>query len=155
MMVGNGVVHAGWGAAAGQGVICDRDLVEKLLAAHGELTAATAAQVTELRAVLLRGDTADRSIPRSSLSNTILGRLARYRAPSPSDPEQVGRATKIRRLALVVRDYRAEIAANRDQLATLVNELVPGLTAHPGMGPLTAAKTILDSTGATQRDTGT
>jgi hypothetical protein len=155
MTVGVGVVHAGWDGAAGREATCDLELLEILLAAHAELTAATASQVTELRAVLLCGDASDRSIARGNLSNTALLRLDRYRPPSEPVPEQVARVTEIRRLARVVRDYRAELAANRDQLATIVNELAPGLTAQHGLGAVIAAKTILTSSSTTWRDTGT
>lgn len=155
MTAGIGAAHAGWAAAAARGVSCDRDLLEILLAAHGELTAATTTQVTELRALLLGGDTADRSIARSSLSNTTVLRLVRRRAPHEHSPERVTRAADIQRLARMVSGYRNELAANRDQLATLVNELAPGLIAQPGLGPVTAAKIILNSVRATRRDTGT
>jgi hypothetical protein len=147
MMRGIGVVHAGWGAAAARGATCERDLLEILLAAHAELTAATGAQVTELRALLLAGDKTDRALARGSFSGTILFRLVRRRAPHDASDVQILRTADIQRLARVVSDYRNELTANRDQLATLVNELAPGLTAQPGMGPVTAAKVILNRIG--------
>lgn len=147
MMDGFGVVHAGWGAAAARGATCDRDLLKLLLAAHGELAAATAAQVTELRALLLAGDKTDRALARSSLSSAHLLRLVRRRPPQDASQTQIAHAADIQRLARVISDYRTELGAHRDQLAMLVNELAPGLTAQPGMGPITAAKTILNSTG--------
>lgn len=155
MMEGIGVVHAGWATAAARSVTCDRDLLEILLAAHGELTAATAIQVTDLRALLLAGDDTDRGLARGGLSATTVLRLLRRRAPREASPAQIARTADIQRLAVVVSDYRTELAANRDQLATLVNELAPGLTAQHRMGPLTAAKTILNSTRVTRRDTDT
>jgi hypothetical protein len=107
-------------------------------------------QVTELRALLLAGDPTDRALARGSLSATTLLRLVSRRAPHDPGSEQVTRAADIQRLARVVSDYRNELAANRDQLAALVNELAPGLTAQPGMGPVTAATIVLNSARTTR-----
>lgn len=146
-------VHIGRGAPTARALGGDRDLLKTLLATHYELTAATANQITELRALLLAGDLTDRVLARGNLSDTTLLRLIRRRAPLEASPAQIARNTDIEHLASMAKDYRNALAANRDHLTTLVNQLAPGLTAQPGTGPVTAAKNILDSTLTAWSDT--
>ena len=144
-MRGIGVVNAGWGDAAAGGAGCDGELLELLLAAHAELTSAAATYSTELRALLLCGDHLDRTLARSGLPDTTLLRLARRRPLREASLERATRTAEIQRLAVAVSECRTTIAANRDQLTAIVNELAPGLTAQHRIGPVKAAMTIVHS----------
>ena len=53
------------------------------------------------------------------------------------------RHAEIRRLALGLRDAARALKANRAQLQTIVNDLVPGLTEQRGIGPVSAAQAIV------------
>ena len=48
------------------------------------------------------------------------------------------RHAEIRRLALALREAARALKANRAQLQTIVNDLVPGLTERRGIGPVSA-----------------
>ena len=116
-----------------------------LLTAHYELTEMAAEQAQQLRALLLRGNGRDRNLSRGGLALNVLWHLARREPPHEATDHQIARNEEIRRLAAVLVAYRDELAANREHMATLVNDLVPGITAEPGMGPFKAAKAILDT----------
>ena len=53
------------------------------------------------------------------------------------------RLAEIRRLALALREADRTLMANRAQLQTIVNDLVPGLIERPGIGPVSAAQAIV------------
>ena len=53
------------------------------------------------------------------------------------------RHAEIRRLALAVRESARALKAHRAQLQAIVNELAPGLTDRRGVGPVTAAQSIV------------
>jgi transposase len=53
------------------------------------------------------------------------------------------RQAEIRRIALVVRDARRALMANRAQLQAIVDDLAPGLTDRRGVGPVSAAQAIV------------
>ena len=57
--------------------------------------------------------------------------------------EQAVRHDEIRRLALALRETARALKANRAQLQTIVNDLVPGFTDRPGLGPVSAAQAIV------------
>lgn len=44
---------------------------------------------------------------------------------------------------MALRDARRELTANRAALADIVNDLAPGLTDQPGIGPISAAQVIV------------
>jgi transposase len=50
---------------------------------------------------------------------------------------------ELRRLAVAVREGGRALKANRAQLAAIVDDLAPGLTDRPGIGPVTAAQVIV------------
>jgi hypothetical protein len=140
-----GSVHADRTAPTPKGAADARDTLRILLTAHYELTEVAADQAQELRALLLRGNGTDRSISRGGLAFNVLGYLTRRVPPPEATDKHVARNEDIRRLAHVLIAYRDELSANRKHMTTLVNELVPGITAQPGMGPFKAAKAILDT----------
>jgi len=79
---------------------------------------------------------------RTRLSSTLTG-LASRRQPPGATRAQAVRHAEIRRLALALRNAAQEVKANYAQLATIVEELAPGLTSRPGIGPVTAAQAIV------------
>jgi len=121
----------------------DREALRILLGARAELTVANTAQTNRLRALLLGGDDNDRDTARASLTQATLRRLARRRPPALPSLEQAVRQAEIRRLALALRAARAELKANRTQLQAIIDDLTPGLTDRPGLGPVSAAQAII------------
>jgi hypothetical protein len=139
------IVPANREELATQGSTDARETLRILLTAHCELTEVAADQAQQLRALLLRGDGADRTLGRGGLAYGVLAQLAHRRPPREATEGQVARFSEIQRLAEVLIAYRDELAANREHMAILVNQLAPGITAEPGMGPFKAAKAILDA----------
>ena len=122
----------------------DREALRILLCARQELTTTATAQTNRLRALLRDGDDADRGLARRTrLSGTALAALARRRPPSGASRAQLVRHAEIRRLALALRDAARQRKANHAQLATIVEELAPGLTSRRGIGPVSAAQAIV------------
>jgi transposase len=121
----------------------DREALRILLGARHDLTAAQTAQTNRLRALLLGGCDADRQLARRGLDETTLAGLARRRLPRDASREQAVRQAEVRRLALAVRASARALKANRAQLQAVVDDMVPGLTARRGIGPVTAAQAII------------
>ena len=121
----------------------DREALRILLSARHELTKASTAQTNRLRALLLGGDDTDRQLARGALTDATLAGLARRRPPRDASREQAVRHAEIRRLALALRDAARALKANRAQLQTIVDDLAPGLTDRPGIGPVSAAQAIV------------
>ena len=69
--------------------------------------------------------------------------LARRRPPREASREQAVRHAEIRRLALALREASRALTAHRTQLQAIVDDLAPGLTDRPGIGPLSAAQVIV------------
>src|SRR6185436_18202604 len=89
------------------------------------------------------GDDTDRALARGALTEIRLAGLARRRPPREASREQAVRHAEIRRLALALRETARALKANRAQLHTIVNDLVPGFTDRPGLGPVSAAQAIV------------
>jgi transposase len=121
----------------------DREALRILLTARQELTTSSTAQTNRLRALLLGGDDTDRQLARGRLSEATLAGLARRRPPREASREQAVRHAEIRRLTLALREAARELKANRAQLQTIVNDVVPGLTDRRGVGPVSAAQAIV------------
>ena len=121
----------------------DREALRILLTARQELTTTSTAQTNRLRALLRDGDDTDRRLARARLSEAVLGGLVRRRQAREASRQQAVRHAEIHRLALALRQARRALKANRDQLAAIVNDLVPGLTIQPGIGPVSAAQAIV------------
>ena len=123
----------------------DREALRILLCARQELTTTATAQINRLRALLRDGDDTDRDLARRTRlsGTTALAALARRRPPSGASRAQLVRHAEIRRLALALRDAAHQRKANHAQLATIVEELVPGLTSRRGIGPVSAAQAIV------------
>ena len=121
----------------------DREALRILLTARQELTTSSTAQTNRLRALLLAGDDTDRQLARGRLCEATLSGLARRRPPREASREQAVRHAEIRRLTLALREAARQLKANRAQLQTIVNDLVPGLTDRRGIGPVSAAQAIV------------
>lgn len=121
----------------------DREALRLLVIARQELTTASTAQTNRLRALLLGGEDTDRQLARGALTDTILAGLARRRAPREASRDQAVRHAEIRRLTVALRDHRRNLSTNRAQLLAIVNDLAPGLTDQPGIGPVSAAQIVV------------
>jgi transposase len=121
----------------------DREALRILLSARRELTVTRTGQVNRLRALLLTGDDADRSLARGRLTSERLHAIARRRGQRAATTEQTVRRLEARRLATAIDVATAQLAANREQLMTLVTALAPGLLSHFAIGPVSAAQAIV------------
>jgi transposase len=121
----------------------DREALRILLCARQQLTTTSTAQTNRLRALLRDGDDTDRCLARARLSDAVLAALARRRQPAGASQQQAVRHAEIRRLTLALRQAARALQANRAELAAIVNDLVPGLTTRPGIGPVSAAQAIV------------
>jgi transposase len=121
----------------------DREALRILLCARNELATATTGQSNRLRALLRDGDDHDRELARGTLTDTTLTALSRRHCPTNTSREQTVRQAEIRRLATALHLGRRELKSNRTQLQTIINDLAPGLTTPPGIGPVSAAQAIV------------
>ena len=121
----------------------DREALRILLTARAELTDTYTRQINQLRALLLTGDDTDRAISRGRVTHDWLDRLIRRRGPGTETREQATRRAETRRLAQAIRDAHRDLTHNRDQLAAIITDLAPGLLDRPGVGPVSAAQTIV------------
>jgi transposase len=121
----------------------DREALRILLCARQELTTTSTAQTNRLRALLRDGDDTDRRLARARLTDTTLAGLARRRASREASRQQAVRHSEIRRLALALREAGRALKANRAELHAIVNDVAPGLTDRPGIGPVSAAQAIV------------
>jgi transposase len=113
----------------------DREAPRILLRARQELTTTSTGQTNRLRALLRDGNDADRRLARTRFTHTVLASVARRRLPAHASRDQAVRHAEIRRLAVALRQATRDLKANRDQLATIINDLAPGLTDRPGIAP--------------------
>jgi transposase len=121
----------------------DREALRILLCARQELTTTATAQNNRLRALLRDGDDRDRDLARGHLSGSVLAGLARRRLSPDASRACAVRQREIRRLAVALRDADRALKANRTEIDAIVDELVPGLTSRPGIGPVSAAQAIV------------
>jgi transposase len=121
----------------------DREALRILLCARQELTTTSTAQTNRLRALLRDGNDSDRQLARARLSDSVLATLARRRQPREASRDQAVRHAEIRRLAIALREAARAIKTNRVEVHAIVNDIVPGLTKHPGIGPVSAAQAIV------------
>jgi transposase len=120
----------------------DREALRILLCARDELTTSVTGQTNRLRALLRDGDDRDRELGRSRLADAALAELARRTTDGGATREQAVRQAEIRRLCLALRASRRDLKANHAQLQAIVDDLAPGLTNQPGIGPVCAAQVI-------------
>ena len=121
----------------------DRDALRILLGARHDLTVTSTAQINRLRALLRDGNDTDHQLARAALTDATLTGLARRRLPRDASREQAVRHAEVRRLALAIHDASRALKTNRAQLQSIVDDIAPGLTDRPGIGPVTAAQAII------------
>lgn len=121
----------------------DREALRILLCARAELTTTVTGQINRLRALLRDGDDTDRQLARARLTQATLDGLARRRPARDASRAQAVRHREIGRLAVAVRQAGQALKANRAELHQIVDELAPGLTDRPGIGPVSAAQAIV------------
>ena len=73
---------------------------------------------------------------RARFTDTTLAGLARRRPPREASRQQAIRQSEICRLVLALREAGRALKANRAELHAIVNDLTPGLTTRPGIGPV-------------------
>jgi transposase len=121
----------------------DREALRILLCAREELATTSTGQINRLKALLRDGDDADRRLARGKLTTPRLSDLVKRRQPREASREQAVRHAEIRRLALALREATRMLKTNRAELATIVHDLVPGLTDRRGIGPVSGAQAIV------------
>jgi transposase len=121
----------------------DREALRILLVARQEITEASTAQAGRLRALLLAGEDSDRRAARGTLTQAALKALAGRELHADASREQAVRHAEIRRLALALIQARHQLRDNRAQLLAITDDIAPGLTSRYGIGPVSAAQTIV------------
>jgi transposase len=121
----------------------DRDALRILLGARHDLTVTKTAGINRLKALLRTGDDNDQALAARAVTVGLLTRLARRRGPRECSRAEQVRQQELRRLAVLVREAEAQLVSNNRQLARIVADLAPGLTARAGIGPVSAAQSIV------------
>ena len=119
----------------------DREALRILLVARREMTREKTAKTNRLVALLRTGSDSDRDLVRTRLTGPVLTRIARRRGGTDTR-EQATRRLEARRLASSITDLDRQLAANKKQLAAIVDDLAPGLLQRPGIGPVSLAQAI-------------
>jgi transposase len=121
----------------------DREALRILLCCRDQLTGVKTIQANQLHALLLAGDDADRQLGRGAFNQATLARIARRRPSRDADRAQAVHRAECRRLAIADRELDRQLGANSKQLAGIVEDMAPGITTRPGVGPVTAAIAIV------------
>jgi transposase len=121
----------------------DREALRILLIAREELTGTTTATTNRLRALLLSGQDQDRDLARGRFNLGTLTTIIRRRPRADATRAEAIRHQELRRLAINLREDKRELAINNTQLIEIITDLAPGLLDRPGVGPVTAAQTII------------
>ncbi|MFL6163372.1 MAG: IS110 family transposase [Jatrophihabitantaceae bacterium] len=121
----------------------DREALRILLGARDELTGHKTAVSNQLKALLLTGDDTDRQLARRRVSEQLLTTLIRRRPPRNATRMQAVRQHELRRLAQTVLDTIRQLTINKRQLREIVTDMAPGLLEQSGIGPVSAAQSIV------------
>lgn len=120
-----------------------REALRILLSAREELVTTSTGQINRLRALLLSGEDTDRRISRSAMNDATLSALSRRRLRPDADRPEAVRHQEIRRLAIAIRSAYRVLKSNKADLKALVDQIAPGLTDRPGIGPVSAAQVVV------------
>ena len=121
----------------------DREALRILLVARREMTTEKTAKTNRLIALLRTGEETDRALARTRFTGPALTRVARRRGRPGDTREHAVRRAEARRLALSVIELHRALGANTTELATIVDQLAPGLRHRRGIGPVSAAQAIV------------
>ena len=122
----------------------DREALRILLVTRRALADECKKANARLRALLLTGTDTDRALLRGPrLSKTTLTGLTRRRGSKGEDRATTTRRREITRLANQQLRLPEELRANNRDLATITDEIAPGLTSEHGVGPVSAAQLIV------------
>jgi transposase len=121
----------------------EREALRALMAARdGAVTAKTAA-LSQLRDLLVTAPEPLRADLRPLSRARLLARLAATRPDLRQDPELRGTHLALKAVARRIRQLAAEERELGREIEKLTNDLAPQLLAEPGIGPLSAAQTVL------------
>ena len=120
-----------------------REALRILLCARAEMTATGTAQTNRLRALLLAGNDEERRLSRRNLTLGVLTMLLSVTGHTSQHVEARVRQAEITRLAASLIALTRALRLNKRQLAELTEALAPGLQGHIGVGPVSAAQTVV------------
>lgn len=120
-----------------------REALRILLGARRDLTTTQTSRINGLRALLLSGDDTDRTLARGRLPDAKLKVIAGRRGRRGDRVETTIRRQECRRLSRSIITSHAELAANKDQMATLIASVTPTIMDLTGVGPISAAQLIV------------
>jgi transposase len=121
----------------------DREALRILLSARTAMSTEKTAKTNQLIALLRTGTDADRALTSTRLTPTTLTTIARRRARAGETRVDRVRRTHARRLATTITALEHDLRENKQALTAIVNDLAPGLLHHLGVGPVSAAQTIV------------
>ena len=120
----------------------DREALRILLGARRDLTTSKTAWGNQLTALLRGGDEQDRALV-GTWTQTALKRVARRRLVAGHSCEQRVRREEATRLARAMLAAETELTRNRAELVHLVEAMAPRLLQRIGIGPVSAAQTLV------------
>jgi transposase len=120
-----------------------REALRILLAARSSMRSTLTRHLNQLRALLLTGDDQDRALARGRLPAATLTTLAHRRAHTRETITDRVRRQETTRLARAILTGRADLAANKTELAALASPQAPTLLPLPGVGPVSAAQVLV------------
>ncbi len=121
----------------------DREALRILLGARRDLTGTRTRQVNALHALLLTGEDTDRDLGKGPFTAATLTTLRRRRPRTGTTREATVRRAEATRLATAITAATTALLANRHQLQAIVDDLAAGLTDRVGIGPVSAAQTLV------------
>jgi transposase len=121
----------------------DREALRILLVAREEMTTLHTAQNNRLKDLLRAGDDTDKALARRSLTLHVLRGLTTRELSAEADAERRVRHREIGRLANSLLELDRETKANTKDLTEIVTDLAPALLGRCGVGPVTAAQTLI------------
>lgn len=121
----------------------DREALRILLTARDQLTTSHTAATNQLKALLLTGDDTDRDLARQDMTLARLTPLTRRRGRTGESPHARIRRLELARLAGWLLHTHTQLRDNRANLVEILDQLTPGLTDAPGIGPVTAATAVV------------
>ena len=120
-----------------------REALRILLAARNEISGTRTRHANMLHALLLTGTSVDRELNRGAFTAATLTTLTRRRGVRNETIDARVRREECSRLAQAIRAADLDLAENNRQLKTIVTQLNPTVLDVCGIGPVTAAQTLV------------